>query len=367
MATLLKDLYSPAFYNTFTNVLGQVLPALDKKEFMTAIFDDSFEAKELKGRMRHTARVLRQFFPTDFAEAAILVEQLITQLRAAGIKESSLEYMFLPDYIETYGLDDFESAVRAIEVVTQFTSCEFAVRPFLLKYGPRMIEQMTTWSLHTNHHVRRLASEGSRPRLPWAMAVPALKKDPTPILPILENLKHDPSEYVRRSVANNLNDIAKDHPQLVIEIATKWKGVSKETDAIIKHGCRTLLKQGHADILKHYGLQSENISLTSFTIATPKVAIGESLVFSFSLHNESPAPQVVRLEYAVYYKRQKGQQSKKVFKISEKQYQPGEKAVVQRRQSFKPITTRRFYAGEHQLSIIINGQEKDTNTFVLHE
>jgi 3-methyladenine DNA glycosylase AlkC len=367
MSTLLKDLYSPAFYKSFTNVLAQVLPALDKERFMNSIFNETFADKELKDRMRHTAKVLHQFFPKEFAQAATLIKQLIIRLRNNGIKESTIEYMFLPDYIETYGLNDFECAVNAIELVTQFTSCEFAVRSFILKYGDRMMQQMQTWSLHENEKVRRLASEGARPRLPWAMAIPALKKDPTPILPIVENLKNDPSEFVRRSVANNLNDIAKDHPDLVIHIATKWKGISKETDAIIKHGCRTLLKQGHTAILNHYGLQSENITLTDFAIATPTVSIGHDLVFSFSLINQNKSSQLVRLEYAVYYKRQNGQLSKKVFKISEKQYQPSEKVIVQRRQSFKPITTRRFYIGQHQLSIIVNGEEKAVKTFELIE
>ena len=365
MSTLLKDLYSPAFYTNFTNVLAQVLPSLNKEQFIVAIFDDTFAGKELKQRMRHTAQVLHQFFPQDFAQAAALLQQLITQLRVNGIKEFSVEYMFLPDYIETYGLNDFDSAVKAIEVVTQFTSCEFAVRPFIVKYGDRMLQQMLSWSVHESDKVRRLASEGTRPRLPWAMAIPALKKDPAPVLPILENLKSDPSEFVRRSVANNLNDIAKDHPNLVIDLAAKWKGLSKETDAIIKHGCRTLLKQGHAAVLKYYGLQSENIVLADFTIATPIVTIGKSLVFSFSIINNNITAQVIRLEYAVYYKRQNGQFSKKVFKISEKLYKPNETAIIQRRQSFKPITTRRFYIGQHQLSIIVNGEEKGLKTFQL--
>ncbi|HYH13941.1 MAG TPA: DNA alkylation repair protein [Flavisolibacter sp.] len=367
MSTLLKDLYSPGFYKGFTNVMAQVLPAFDKQQFMDAIFDETFANKELKERMRHTAQVLHQFLPKNFAEAAPVIEQLITQLRVNGIREFSIEYMFLPDYIEVYGLHDFEASVKTIEFVTQFTSCEFAVRPFLLKYYDRMLQQMVAWSLHESDKVRRLASEGVRPRLPWAMAIPALKKDPTPILPILENLKQDPSEFVRRSVANNLNDIAKSHPEIVIEIAGKWKGLNKETDAIIKHGCRTLLKQGHVAILKHYGLQSKNIVFTNFTIVTPKVCIGESLVFSFSFTNHNNTAEMIRLEYAVYYKRQNGQLSKKVFKISERLYQPNETGIIQRRQSFKPITTRRFYAGKHQLSIIINGEEKEIKSFELVE
>ena len=139
--------------------------------------------------------------------------------------------------------------MKAIEFITQFITCEFAVRPFLLKYGDKMMNQMRAWSLHKSHKVRRLASEGSRPRLPWAMAIPALKKNPMPVLTILENLKNDPSESVRRSVANNLNDISKDRPGMVLKIANAWKGQNKETDAIVRHGCRTLLKHGHPEVL----------------------------------------------------------------------------------------------------------------------
>jgi 3-methyladenine DNA glycosylase AlkC len=228
-----------------------------------------------------------------------------------------------------------------------------------------MIDQMIAWSLHKEATVRRLASEGSRPRLPWAMALPALKKDPSPILPILENLKQDPSESVRRSVANSLNDIAKDHPDIVIGIAGKWKGMSKEVDAIIKHGSRTLLKQGHTEILKHYDLESKNLALISFKILTPKVKIGESLSFTFSFINNHTKDQTVRLEYAVHYKRANGQLARKVFKISEKSCKAGEKVEVSRSQSFKVITTRTFYPGEQQLSIIINGEEKGIDKFAL--
>ncbi len=228
-----------------------------------------------------------------------------------------------------------------------------------------MIRTMTGWSKHESYKVRRLASEGSRPRLPWAMAIPALKKDPSPVLPLLENLKNDPSEWVRRSVANNINDIAKDHPDVVIALAARWRGGSKETDAIIKHGCRTLLKQGHAEILEQYGLKSENIVLKDFKILTPEVKIGEGLEFTFSISNQNPSAQTVRLEYAVYYKKSKGHLAKKVFKISEKIYQPYAVANIHRRQSFKLITTRVFYPGDHQLSVIINGEEKEALDFMV--
>lgn len=354
----LKNIYSPAFYERLSAVLAQSLTGFNKTKFITLINSDGFEHKELKARMRHTAVVLHEFMPKDFSKAVIMLETIIENMRKAHFGQDSLACMFLPDYVEVYGLDHYDDAIRALEYITQFTSCEFAVRPFLIKYEKQMLSQMTVWSKHHNHHVRRFASEGSRPRLPWAMAIPALKKDPSPVLPLLENLKNDPSEYVRRSVANNINDIAKDHPHIVLDIAKKWKGNSKETDAIVKHGARTLLKQGHPEILKVYGLDATHIEFSEFKIGTPNVKMGDSVEFSFVIENKDKAPQTVRLEYGMYYRKAKGQLAKKVFKISEKIYQPGEKAVIVRKQSFKAITTRVFYPGEHQLSIIINGEEK---------
>ncbi len=361
----LKDMYSPAFYHRFADMLAQTVPDFDKQRFITQIFDDTFEQKELKDRMRHTTRVLHSFLPAQFSEAAGLLEKIIDRLRKENPQQDSFAFIFFPDYIETYGLEDFTASVKAIEFVTQFISCEFAVRPFLLKYGDKMMQQMLQWSRHENHKVRRLASEGSRPRLPWAMALPALKKDPAPVLALLENLKNDPHEWVRRSVANHLNDISKDHPGVVLKIANAWKGNSKETDAIIRHGCRTLLKQANRDVLKLYNLESEQMAMEKFAVLTPTVKIGESLTFTFAVTNRNAAVHKVRLEYAVYFRRQNGQLSKKVFKISERDFASGEQATIVRKQKFIPITTRKFYAGTHRLSVIVNGEEKDIANFEL--
>ena len=354
----LKNLYSPAFYDRLSAVLAMSLTGFDKAKFIGLINSDGFEDKELKARMRHTAVVLHQFMPQDFGKAVTALQVIIENLREANFGEDSLACMFLPDYIEVYGLDHYDDAIKALEYVTQFTSCEFAVRPFLLKYEDKMLEQMLAWSLHNNYKVRRFASEGARPRLPWAMAIPSLKKDPSRLLPILENLKNDPSDFVRRSVANNINDIAKDHPDVVVAIAKKWKGAGKETDAIVKHGSRTLLKQGHTEILKLFGLDAAAIVFSGFEVFTPTVKMGDSVEFTFAIQNTSVEPQTVRLEYGLYYMKAKGHLAKKVFKISERIYQPAEKAVIVRKQSFRAITTRVFHAGEHKVSIIINGEEK---------
>jgi len=359
----LKDIYSPAFYDRLSNVLIETIPHFDKKIFISKIFIPEFSQMELKERMRHTTKVLHDFLPEKFSEAFEILENMMKKLRENNIGEDNLAYIFIPDYIEIYGIDDYENSIKAIEFTTQFITCEFGVRPFLIKFGTKMMLQMKIWSSHENHKVRRLASEGSRSKLPWAMAVPDLKKNPDLVLEILENLKNDSSDFVRRSVANNLNDIAKDYPEKVLEIAKKWKGLSKETDAIVKHGARTLLKQGHPEILKIYGLDSKNIEVKNFEIATPKVRIGESLEFLFTIKNNNDSVQIVRLEYGVYYKKLKGHLAKKVFKISERNYQPNEMVKVVRKQSFKIITTRVFYAGNHQLSIIVNGEEKCIKDF----
>jgi 3-methyladenine DNA glycosylase AlkC len=366
MSTLLKDIYSPSFYENFSHVLKEVLPSFDQLQFTEAIFDATWSQKELKDRMRHTSWVLHQFLPNDFEKATFSIREIILKLQQKNFTGTSVEFMFFPDYVETFGIEHYDASIRSIEFITQFISCEFAVRPFLIKYGDKMLMQMYEWSMHENHKVRRLASEGSRPRLPWAMALPQLKKDPLPNLALLENLKSDPSEWVRRSVANHLNDISKDHTSIVISLAQKWKGLGKETDAIIKHGCRTLLKQGHPEILAHYGLfNNDKVKLIDFDISTKKVTIGDDLIFSFSLHNQDLFKQTLRIEYSIYYLRQGGQFSKKVFKISERSLEPNEKISIEKRQSFKLITTRKFYHGPQQLSIIINGKERQTGDFEL--
>ncbi|WP_205499866.1 DNA alkylation repair protein [Rufibacter psychrotolerans] len=366
MPTPLKEVYSPRFYDQFGQVLAWVLPGFDQEEFTRQIFAEGWESKELKERMRHTAQVLHRFMPPAFPEAVAAIGQVIEQLRERQFPVQHVEFMFFPDYVELYGLEDPETSLKALESITQFISCEFAVRPFILKYPDRMLAQLLAWSGHAHPAVRRLASEGSRPRLPWAMALPFLKRDPAPLLPILENLKADPADSVRRSVANHLNDISKDHPDLVLQLLTSWQGQSKAVDAVVKHGCRTLLKQGHPQALQYFGFGGEApVEVADFKVLTPRVALGQELVFSFFLKNLAETPQQVRLEYGVYYQKANGSLARKVFKISERGVAPGEEVLVTRRQSFRYITTRTYHPGRHRVSVIVNGQEKAIADFTV--
>ncbi|QFI37322.1 DNA alkylation repair protein [Moritella marina ATCC 15381] len=361
MAELFKDVYCPVFYDQFSGVLVKALPKFDAAKFNQMIFNECFENYELKQRMHHTAEVLYHFIPANFRAAVSVLKKIIRELREQGIKEQSIEYMFLPAYIEMYGLEDYDCAVDAFEYVTQYTSCEFAVRPFIIRYPAKMLLQLQAWTQHESRHVRRLASEGSRPRLPWAMALPEFKHDPKPLLPILTALKYDECEVVRRSVANNLNDIAKDNCDVVVQIATQWLGDNEHTDKLVKHACRTLLKQAEPDIMALFGFKQGLITLTDMAITTPVVKVGDKLTFKFTIGNASHRPQKLRLEYGLYYLKKNGALARKVFKITERVIAGNTQEQITRHQSFKIISTRVFHLGTHKLSIIINGQESRVN------
>ncbi len=361
----LKYRYNEDFYNAFLRVLKPLLPALNKKKFLKLIFDESWDGLELKDRMRHSSHVLHEFMPSDFAKASKLIVKLAEQLIADGQTDKALEYMFLPDYLEVYGGAHFEESMSAFEKVTELASCEFAVRPLIIANQKKALARMLKWSKDSNLNMRRLASEGCRPRLPWAMALPELKKDPKPILPILENLKNDDSEYVRRSVANNLNDVSKDHPDLALKLGKKWLGKTKETDALVKHAMRTLLKAGDSKAMALFGFGPENLAVENLKIHNPKLKVGEYLTFGFDLLNQRKKASVIRVEYGIYFQKANGSLSRKVFKISEKEYAAASSNPILRKQSFKPISTRVYHAGRHEVAVIINGKEMAKAAFEL--
>ncbi len=200
------------FNSESVGALGAVIqaeyPAFDTQGFAARVFDESWEDLELKGRMRHITLALGDMLPADYRLALGILHRVLPSLGYYGF-----EKMVFPDYVGVYGLDDWEASMPALEVFTQEVSAEFAIRPFIIRYQDQTMAQMQRWAGHEHPEVRRLASEGSRPRLPWGIALPALKADPAPILPILERLRADEAETVRRSVANNLNDISKDNPR----------------------------------------------------------------------------------------------------------------------------------------------------------
>jgi hypothetical protein len=198
------------------------------------------------------------------------------------------------------------------------------------------------------------------------MALPELKKDPSLIFPIIENLKNDEYEYVRRSVANNLNDISKDNPSLVIKTAKDWIRTSINIDRLVKHGTRTLLKQGNTEVMEIFGFGAvDKIKIIDLKTTTSFVKVGDYLEFNFKLKNNNSSNSKIRLEYGLYYQKANGSLNRKVFKISEKEYLSNSTSTISKKQSFKIITTRKFHIGKHQVSVIVNGYELEKVDFEL--
>lgn len=354
MPEQLKNIF---FTETSIDELGkaiqQVYGDFNIETFTTLVFDDTWGSLELKDKMRHTARRLHATLPPAYRDALEI-------LKKAAPSVTGFEAMCLPDFVEQFGLEPEhkELSLEALGHFTRYASSEFAIRPFLDRDPEGTMTYMRTWAQSESHHVRRLASEGCRPRLPWAPALPKFKKDPSPILPILETLKNDPSETVRRSVANNLNDISKDNPDTTLDTCEKWYGDNKETDAIVKHACRTLLKAGNKRALILFGFADPtHLKVEHFTLDKNMVTIGEDLHFSFDLMVNEKKKTKIRLEYAVYFMKANGKLSKKVFKITENTYAPG-KHSYKKKHSFADMSTRKHHPGKHEIAIIINGEEK---------
>lgn len=366
MAEPLKNMYSPAFFESIVPVLRKTLPGFQERRFIHAIFDRSWPDLALKQRVRHITQALHPFMPPSFPEAAEKLKALSEAFRQQAMPEQGFALIFLPDYIEVYGQNHVDHALDAMETVTQLVSAEFAIRSFLLADAPRTLKRMLRWSKHPHASVRRLASEGCRPRLPWGMAVPALKQDPNLTLPILENLKNDPALYVRKSVANHLNDHAKDHPDFLLAVAQRWQGKSSETDWIIRHASRTLLKKGNQHALTLQGINPQSRArIDALTLSKKTVKVGDRLNFSFSFISQEKKETTFRLEYQINYLTATGKTSEKVFKIAEKTYAPGEAVTIQRHQSFQDYTTRRHHKGKHSLIILVNGKKQASAEFMI--
>jgi 3-methyladenine DNA glycosylase AlkC len=357
MAEPLKDIYDEPFLRQFSGKIKAVYDSFATEEFITAIMSHDWDELKLKERIRRIAETLGVYLPTQYEEA-------LDTLYAIDETCTGFPYLFFPDFVEVYGRADEHWAIsmKALERFTSKSSAEFAVRIFILTHPEKMMEQMLAWASHPDEHVRRLASEGSRPRLPWGQALPMFKQDPSPILPVLELLKEDSSLYVRKSVANNLNDIAKDHPEIVVETAKRWIGVNPHTDWIVRHGCRTLIRKADPDVLSLFGYaetgdQSPLAVSATLSVNPTTIAIGSSCELNYELHIRGGDAAKIRIEYGIYFVKSSGRTSRKLFLLSDKTVQGGSILTGSRNHHWANLTTRRHYPGDHVITLLVNGTE----------
>ena len=321
---------------------------------------------ELKARARHIADALEATLPQEPAKAfKVLIDAMESPLQVTeGYGGSVFRYLPVSEFLERHGVEDLEAALPANYELTQRFSSEFCIRPLLLAHAPRVVKELKKWARDENPHVRRLVSEGTRTRLPWGRQLTNFIQDPSLVLPLLELLKDDESDYVRRSVANHLNDLSKDHPALVLDLAKRWLvKASPERRRLVEHALRTLLKKGDATALALIGASGEGLKARGQLSAT-KVKLGDRVTFSATVRNEGDALTHVVVEARVHFVSRTGT-SVKPFRLGRVDLQPGEEAEVKRTLELAHRTTRTLFSGVHEVELQVNGARSPLGAFRL--
>ncbi|HEX5738318.1 MAG TPA: DNA alkylation repair protein [Hydrogenophaga sp.] len=373
MAEAFKNLIHPGTVVLAGEHLRRAWPAFDRPAFETQALH-GLEALEFKARAMQLADALEATLPANFDAACAVLEASLAPplgLDAAGepvnlasgrgdaaqLGLSGWVLWSAGEFVARRGLAHVPRALTCLHAITQRFTAEFAIRPFI-QHSPQVtLTTLASWVKDPSAHVRRLVSEGSRPRLPWGLRLQALVLDPSPTLPLLRALQDDDSAYVRRSVANHLNDIAKDHPDLVARwVLDHLQGASAQRQALLRHASRSLIKQGHVPTLSAWGLGKGLQGQASLSLSQSHVAVGGNIELAVTLNANTTAAQSLVIDYAVHHVRANGKLSPKVFKGWKLTLGAGEARTLQKRHSLRPVTTRRLYPGLHQIDLLVNGQ-----------
>ncbi len=350
-APALKNIFDATRIRHIAREAQAVYPAFDARRFVRDC-QRGMEAMSLMQRMRHVAACLRPLLPEDWPGALAVLRDLGPRL------DHGFAALSLSECVALYGLEDFDASLDALRFLSRFGSSEFAIRPFLARDLPRTLATMRGWAGDAgDDHARRLASEGCRPRLPWAQRIPALVQDPELAAPILEALRADPSAYVRKSVANHLNDVTRGHPAWVLDRLEAWPQEVPATRWIVKHALRTLIKQGDRRALALVGAGGEaRVHLQGLQVQPTAVRLGEDITLSFSLTSTAGEAQRLVVDYAVHYVKKSGAASPKVFKLKALDLPAGATQAFSRRQAIRDFSTRTHHPGRHEVDVLVNGQ-----------
>ncbi len=359
MADALKDMFSKKFYERLALEFNKVDKNFHPDKFVKDVIKN-IDSLSLNQRMRNTSMVLKQHLPSDYKKAIDIMWEVIPEFK------SSYTALLFPDFVGQYGHTDFKLSMDALKYFTQFGSSEFAVREFLKRDLEKTLAVMKKWSEDKSYHIRRLSSEGSRPRLPWSFNIQAIANNPEYTRPILERLKTDSELYVKKSVANHLNDFSRINPDWMLNVINAWDKKNSDTAWIVKHASRTLIKNGDARSLAifHYekspSLKVENLKFEKF-----KINLGESLQFSFDLTSQKSTSQKLVIDFVVHYQKKSTVLVPKVFKLKDLYLKSQQTISIEKSHRFIDFTTRKHYPGKHMLEIMINGKSYGKKEFVL--
>ncbi len=354
----LKDMFDAARYRALAAALAGIEPKFHAKKFLKLTLE-GLEGRELMARLHQTALAAHAALPFSYRRQVEILQELAPRIGHGFVG------IFPCQFVMEFGQEEAPFSLEALRQLTRYGSAEFAIRPFLELDLAGTLRVMRRWTQNECEHVRRLASEGCRPRLPWGRRLPALVKDPAPLVPILHALKDDPALYVRKSVANNLNDISKDHPEWMLALLAEWDHARPGQRWIAKHACRTLIKKGHPQALGLFGFGAKPQLTASLQAAPARLRLGESLTLTAVLQSSAKTAQSLAVDYILHYARPGGAVSKKVFKWTEITLEPGATQTLVKRQTIRDFSTRRHHAGSHTVELQVNGHVVATTAFDL--
>ncbi|MGH8833129.1 MAG: DNA alkylation repair protein [Polaromonas sp.] len=358
-APALKEILNADRFRHVAEETAMVYPRFDSAAFLAHALP-GLDDLTLMQRLRRMTESLHAALPADYKKTITVLRKLAPRINRSFVT------LVLPDYVGLYGHDDFDTSMEALKFFTAFGTSEFAVREFLRTDPARALAVMQAWSQDKSEHVRRLASEGSRPRLPWSFRLDALMADPELAAPILDNLKADESLYVRKSVANHLSDITKLHPAWVMDRLESWPLDNPHTAWIARHALRTLIKQGDRRALAVIGAgEKPKVLLHDLKVSPKKIRLGDRMELFFRLESTARKSQRLVVDYTVHYVKKSGTRSAKVFKLKEFTLAAGETIALTRSQVIRDFTTRVHHAGRHEVDIVVNGERLGSGGFEL--
>lgn len=364
----MKDALDGAAVRRIGTALAAAAPGFNRRGFERAAAG-GLEALELKARVAHVIAALAGYLPSPFPAAAAVLRRVPGVWDGGAADDPLRGFAAWPliDYVAAHGLDHPRVALELLPRLTSLFSAEFAVRPFFVAHYELAYAAALAWTRDEDAHVRRLASEGSRPRLPWGPRLQRFVQDPSPLVPLLDRLKDDPSDYVRRSVANNLNDISKDHPGVVVDVGARWLAAPTARRVwIVRHATRSLVKAGDAGALALLGYGARpRLRVTGVRVAPKRVRFDGAVEVAFDLVSAASQAERLVVDFAVHFVKASGARKVKVFKGRKLTLGPGEAATVAWRHAFREITTRAYYPGKHRVDVVVNGRVAGGADFVL--